>query len=175
MYLDDGVSRSSAPSILPQYASPVMVEDDFDEGDCDITANDEYREVCIKQVILSRYAFVLPFYKILMLCNLQITNGSSRIVTIHNKHDQYDARQDVGDTYTIVIWHDQGTDLKHYSVSIKDQKGGYIGQYRTDYRLAATIITIPVPEGTEDKAIIEVANIAFWIAKLIDWEGIVLD
>ncbi|KAH0607116.1 uncharacterized protein H6S33_003104 [Morchella sextelata] len=139
MYLDDGVSRSSAPSILPQYASPVMVEDDFDEGDCDITANDEYREVCIQQ----------------------ITNGSSRTVTIHNKHDQYDARQDVGDTYTIVIWHDQGTDLKHCSVSIKDQEGGYIGQYRTDYRLAATIITIPVPEGTKDKAIIEVANIVF--------------
>lgn len=97
----------------------------------------------------------------LMCCNLQITNGSSRTVTIHNKHDQYDARRGVGETYTIVIWHDQGTDLKHCSVSIKDQKGGYIGQYRTDYRLSATIITIPVPEGAKDKVIIEVANIAF--------------
>ena len=42
MFLDDGVSRSSAPSHLPQYANSA----DPDDPD----AKDEYREVRIEQV-----------------------------------------------------------------------------------------------------------------------------
>ena len=42
MFLDDGVSRSSAPSQLPQYANSA----DPDKPD----AKDEYREVRIEQV-----------------------------------------------------------------------------------------------------------------------------
>ena len=42
MFLDDGVSRSSAPSDLPQYTNSA----DPDDPD----AKDEYREVRIEQV-----------------------------------------------------------------------------------------------------------------------------
>ena len=42
MFLDDGVSRSSAPSHLPQYANSADPEDP--------DAKDEYREVRIEQV-----------------------------------------------------------------------------------------------------------------------------
>lgn len=59
MYLDDGVSRSSAPKALLQYSPAVLIGDDFAEQDLDSPANDEYREVSINQV--STRTLSLPF------------------------------------------------------------------------------------------------------------------
>lgn len=41
-------------------------------------------------------------------------------------------------------------------MSIRDENGGYIGNFRTDSTLQATVVTVPVTMGTLSKVVIKV-------------------
>ncbi|KAF8439197.1 glycosyl hydrolases family 31-domain-containing protein [Terfezia claveryi] len=82
MYLDDGVSRSSAPR--------ATIITDHPDADIDPAANSEYREVHFHQQII----------------------GRRRTVTMTIPHDGYGpqrVKKDIGDMLTFVLWHEPGT------------------------------------------------------------------
>nr|CAB52201.1 alpha-1,4-glucan lyase [Morchella vulgaris] len=113
-YLDDGVSRDSAPDDLPQYREAyeqAKVEgkdvqkqlaviqgnktNDFSASGIDKEAKGYHRKVSIKQE----------------------SKDKTRTVTIEPKHNGYDPSKEVGNYYTIILWYAPGFDGSIVDVS----------------------------------------------------------
>lgn len=86
MYLDDGVSRDSAPKDLPQYKYSHKLDVQDIEGETATQENEaksKYREVHITQTYVS---------------------STTRLVTLSHPWNGYDASPNIGNTYNLAIW-----------------------------------------------------------------------
>lgn len=116
MYLDDGVSRSSAPR-----ASAVSNHPD---ADADPVANSEYREVLFHQQ----------------------STATTRIVAMTIPHDGYgteNVKRDIGDMLTFVLWHDPDI-VAAPQVEVSGLGDWLCGEVRFLHEVAATIVKVPV-------------------------------
>ncbi|KXJ94870.1 glycosyl hydrolases family 31-domain-containing protein [Microdochium bolleyi] len=129
MFLDDGVSRDSAPDWLPQYANQKSRKGN-DEG----KAKSKYREV----------KFVQSY------------DAHKRTVRISHEWDNFkDASKTVGDVYQLAIWAAPSATAQgasptpaSFSVTFKDQndqevKDGWL-QAKFDTTRSVLVITVPV-------------------------------
>ncbi|KAK7393939.1 hypothetical protein QQX98_013278, partial [Neonectria punicea] len=123
MYLDDGVSRDSAPDHLPQYK---YCDDHKDKPK---VAKNKYREVKITQD-----------YK---------NNNADRVVTLSHPWDGYDATSTAGDTYYLGIWGVKATapTPQQVKVSFQDETGKVIqdGRLAASYNVNRAVLTVSVP------------------------------
>ncbi|KAF8539040.1 alpha-1,4-glucan lyase [Trichophaea hybrida] len=143
-YLDDGVSRSSAPKGLPQVQEPLAQaerENPDNVQGIDGKANSEFRKVGIYQT-----------------SSEPITNASVRTIEIVQEHDNYDPKKEIGDSYTLVIYYGEGVDVSKINVEfepkdIGDRKPPTGSSYKSEQELRAVIITIRETLGTSEKVI----------------------
>ncbi|KAI9657188.1 MAG: hypothetical protein M1821_003355 [Bathelium mastoideum] len=130
MYLDDGVSRDSAPANLPQYKYRDQ-PDVHNPSDADSAneAKSNYREVKISQNYES----------------------SDRLITLAHPWDGYDASANVGSTYYLALWAAKSTastNQGQVQFSFQDQDGntvsdpGLVGNY--DTIRAVLVVNVPV-------------------------------
>ncbi|CAM1508904.1 Fc.00g026430.m01.CDS01 [Cosmosporella sp. VM-42] len=123
MYLDDGVSRDSAPSDLPQYKYSSATDDNDTQE-----AKSKFREVKISQE-----------YK-----------SADRIITLSHPWDGYDPSSTVGDTYYLGIWAVKTTaptTPTQVSVEFQDETGNVVKDRRLVYNYDANraVLTVSVP------------------------------
>jgi len=105
-YLDDGVSRSSSPNDLvynQKHAKAVkghlaISEEEARGKYLDPEAKGEYRAVSISQT----------------------SSNSTRTITIARivRDNDYDPVKELGDSYTIILWYSQGTNVDNYEITV---------------------------------------------------------
>lgn len=113
MYLDDGVSRESAPKSCFIHSDLKAIN-----GTNALVADKEatgcYRQVVFSQVFfnprIELLRFLTPLQQIIQSPHSEFS-GAQRIrkINIKTAHDGYDKSKvlrDIGDTYRIVIWHE---------------------------------------------------------------------
>ncbi|KAF5228687.1 hypothetical protein FAUST_10917 [Fusarium austroamericanum] len=117
MYLDDGVSKDSAPSNLPQY---------------------KYQDP-------SKSKKVKGYYKELKMS--QATTGTSRTLTLHHPWDGFDATATVGDTYHLAVWTVKTDSSPQVQVSFEDENGKTISDpgLQYNYNSDRGVLTVNVP------------------------------
>lgn len=113
-YLDDGVSRDSAPDNIIRYRmkakklAKLKAEIDQAKGklkqaQLDPEAKGYYREVAITQ-----------------RTGTPITDASTRTIIIEPKHSAYDPTPELGNSYTVCIWYPPtAPNLGNYAVDVK--------------------------------------------------------
>ncbi|KAF5004990.1 hypothetical protein FDECE_8515 [Fusarium decemcellulare] len=121
MYLDDGVSRDSAPSHLPQYKYCKDHHKDDSEG-----AKSMYRQVKITQDYQNKKA--------------------NRVITLSHPWDGYNAQSTVGDTYYLGIWC-LNTTKTTPTVTFQDDTGKTIQNsgLTSSYDDTRTVLTVSIP------------------------------
>jgi hypothetical protein len=141
MYLDDGVSRDSAPDYLPQYKYCHSNEDDPKE------AKSKFREVKISQVCPS-----CPCNPAHTADNIQDykNNNADRVITLSHPWDGYDASSTAGDTYYLGVWAVKATaptTPTKVSVSFRDETGKDIedGRLAANYDPNRAVLTVSLP------------------------------
>ncbi|KAI1029481.1 hypothetical protein LB504_010760 [Fusarium proliferatum] len=119
MYLDDGVSRDSAPIDLPQH----------------------------KHKDASLYAKAKGFYREVKIT--QENTGTNRKITIRHQWDGYDAKATIGDTYNFAIWTVQATapPESQISVDFEDENGMTVidSGLTSTYIAGRGVLTVSVP------------------------------
>ncbi|KAF5661454.1 alpha-glucosidase 2 [Fusarium circinatum] len=119
MYLDDGVSRDSAPIELPQHK--------YKDAALYTKAKGIYREVKITQEITK----------------------TNRKITIRHQWDGYDAKATVGDTYNFAVWTVQATAPPESKISVdfEDENGMTIvdSGLTSTYIAGRGVLTVSVP------------------------------
>jgi alpha-glucosidase (family GH31 glycosyl hydrolase) len=106
-YLDDGISRSSSPNDLvynqksakQEKENFTVSEAEAKEKYLDPEAKGEYRAVSISQTT---------------------SKDSTRTITITRiaRDSDYDPVKELGDSYTIILWYNQGTNVDNYEVTV---------------------------------------------------------
>ncbi|KAH0610436.1 uncharacterized protein H6S33_011963 [Morchella sextelata] len=112
-YLDDGVSRDSAPEDLPQYKE--THEQSKAEG-AEITKQVE--KIAGKKKgynIAGSDPEAKGYHRKVAIT--QTSKDKTRTVTIEPKHNGYDPSKEVGDYYTIILWYAPGFDGSMVDVS----------------------------------------------------------
>lgn len=122
MYLDDGVSRDSAPACLPQHRYSHVTTSTVNE------AKSYFREFKIHQEY----------------------DGALRIVKLSHPWNQFNACPLIGDTYQLAIWTEKCTapsTLDAVSVSFQDQDGNSITNsgLTFEYFPSRGVLTVYVP------------------------------
>ncbi|EKG12891.1 Glycoside hydrolase family 31 [Macrophomina phaseolina MS6] len=119
MYLDDGVSRSSAPDDAYLFLQPT---DAVDEAQArpnneygDKAARSNFRRVDIEQVITDTDDAKVTHRRIKLFTYWK---GSLLDPKDAEKYDDAQVKRDVGDEYRLVIWHEAETDMSKVSVSV---------------------------------------------------------
>ncbi|KAI9698852.1 MAG: hypothetical protein M1820_007359 [Bogoriella megaspora] len=143
MYLDDGVSRDSAPADLPQYKYREQPDvHHTNKVDNANEAKSKYREVKITQSY----------------------STSDRLITLAHPWDGYDASASVGPTYHLGIWASKSTapgDPEQVKFSFQDQDGkpisdgGLVGKFdatRGVLALSVPIALVPSLAGPNTQA-----------------------
>lgn len=119
MYLDDGVSRDSAPIDLPQH---------------------KYKDA-------SLYAKAKGFYREVKIT--QENTGTNRKITIRHQWDGYDPKATVGDAYNFAIWTVQATapPESQISVDFEDENGMTVidSGLTSTYIAGRGVLTVSVP------------------------------
>jgi alpha-glucosidase (family GH31 glycosyl hydrolase) len=128
MYLDDGVSRESAPSRhVPQVGSGYGVPRKMSTSE-DPLACDKYCQVVVQQ-------------KTTRIAGDDSPVRFTRAVTIKVPWNGYgDLSKIFGTQYTVVFWHEQSTPLSSIDVSSSDRSI----KFKTDTGCRATVVTIPI-------------------------------
>ncbi|KAH9225626.1 glycoside hydrolase family 31 protein [Colletotrichum gloeosporioides 23] len=122
MFLDDGVSRDSAPDWLPQFS-------DHPNHPSNEGAGNKYRDVHITQ---------------------DYQNKTSRSITISHPWDNFDAIDTVGDTYYFAIWAVKDgapTNPSQVDVTFKNQDGHDITDSKLAFKYDTTraVVSVEVP------------------------------
>ncbi|RPA94936.1 hypothetical protein L873DRAFT_1699735 [Choiromyces venosus 120613-1] len=141
-YLDDGVSRSSAPDDLLHYQiMAAMARNRKGEGieSTDPEAKGEYRSVSISQITTQ-----------------PISTNSTRTVTIAPVHSNYNPAMELGSKYTVILWYDLGVDVSSLNVSVST--GGEV-QYDIFKNTTLRTVVCDVKEtiGSSPKIVISVS------------------
>ena len=150
MYLDDGVSRSSAPAGLPQYTTnpqPMAMVLTGEFAIDDEESKSEYREVVVAQASPPPMS---PFSKI---TPEKTTTGTTRIVTIKTALDGYDLvslKRDIGEQYTVILWHEIGVDCEKCITTVN---GAAVISKSNDTNIRATVVTVPIEADDTKKGI----------------------
>ncbi|KAJ0375304.1 hypothetical protein COL26b_006515 [Colletotrichum chrysophilum] len=123
IFLDDGVSRDSAPDWLPQFG------DHPDHHPSNEGANNQYRDVHITQ---------------------DYQNKTSRSITISHPWEGFDAINTIGDTYYFAIWtvkDSAPTNPNQVNVTFKDQNGQDVrdGKLAFQYDTTRAVVSVEVP------------------------------
>ncbi|KAL7276242.1 hypothetical protein RUND412_000778 [Rhizina undulata] len=126
MYLDDGVSRESAPSNA--------TKDNTTSGkncylDLDPDAGNVYREITINQVWAPSKTDQW---------------SGARTLNIKTTHDGYkleNVKRDIGDTFTIILWHDPDINMNKVTTKVDGTTAGVVTNLSD---LVATEVKIPV-------------------------------
>ncbi|KAF4469981.1 hypothetical protein FALBO_3118, partial [Fusarium albosuccineum] len=124
MYLDNGVSRDSTPSHLPQYKYCKDHHKDGSNG-----AKSMYRQVKITQRAQD--------YQ---------NKKANRVITLSHPWDGYNAESTVGDTYCLGIWCLNTTTTKP-TVTFQDDTGKTIQNsgLTSSYDDTRTVLTVKIP------------------------------
>ncbi|KAA8895125.1 alpha-1,4-glucan lyase [Sphaerosporella brunnea] len=143
LYLDDGVSRTSAPTGLPQIVQPMLqakAENPDHVGGWDEEAKSEFRMVVIEQTTTD-----------------PSVNDSARTIVIRKAHDNYGPEAQVGFVYTLVVYYLAGVDPADIEVTVQAQpappttlefeRGSPTG-YKSETDLRAVIVRINETIGT---------------------------
>ncbi|KAJ3952934.1 hypothetical protein N0V92_010611 [Colletotrichum tropicale] len=122
MFLDDGVSRDSAPDWLPQFS-------DHPNHPSNEGAGNKYRDVHITQ---------------------DYQNKTSRSITISHPWDNFDAIDTVGDTYYFAIWAVKDgapTNPSQVNVTFKNQDGHDVTDSKLAFKYDTTraVVSVEVP------------------------------
>ncbi|RKL21232.1 hypothetical protein BFJ68_g2501 [Fusarium oxysporum] len=119
MYLDDGVSRDSAPIDLPQH---------------------KYKDA-------AQYTKAKGFYREVKFT--QENTKTNRKITIRHQWDGYDAKATIGDTYNFAIWTVQATapPESQISVDFEDENGMTVidSGLTSTYIVGRGVLTVSVP------------------------------
>ena len=136
MYLDDGVSRDSAPSYLPQFQSRTSTVDNRD-------AHSKYREVKITQVSIA----LLFFYGIFHLTFSQEYHDQTRVIKLSHPWNQYDPSPQVGSTYSLAIWtvSENAPPSSQVTISYEDANGQPISNITGGYNSSFGVVQVTVP------------------------------
>ncbi|KAH6869776.1 glycosyl hydrolases family 31-domain-containing protein [Thelonectria olida] len=119
MFLDDGVSRDSAPAYLPQYKYSGKASEPKE-------AKSLFRE---------------------LLTTNQDCAQQSRNVKLFHAWDGYDASSTVGDTYNLAIWAVASTagSGAGVNVTIQDETGKTLPVQQPEYNAARSVLLVNVP------------------------------
>ncbi|GME64457.1 Glycoside hydrolase family 31 [Neofusicoccum parvum] len=157
MYLDDGVSRSSAPDGLYLSSQPLDTV-----GEVQTTLNNEYgdkkaksnfRRVDITQAISDEDATDGVITEVF---HRKITISTPWKGTEHDdvppeeRYDDEKVKRDIGDSYRLVIWHEANTELSRVSVDVSP-KGCSKDSIRVEHdgRRKASIVWVPTGKDVE--------------------------
>ncbi|KAI5820272.1 alpha-1,4-glucan lyase [Pyronema omphalodes] len=160
-YLDDGVSRSSAPKGLPQVKEPEaqaqrelaagLYAEDSEEADCghvqerDGKANSEFRKVGVYQS-----------------SSLPISVDSTRTIRIVKEFDNYNPTRELGTSYTLVVYYGEGIDTDDIEVEFFPKNAGVrkapSGAYKSERELRAVIVTINETLGESKEIIVRLTR-----------------
>lgn len=135
MYLDDGVSKDSAPYNLPQYK--------YQDPSKAKKAKGYYKEVKMTQVCIPSLSVPAP------LTRFQESTSASRTVTICHPWDGYDAKSTVGDRYNLAVWTVKADgSAPQVQVSFEDETGKTISDpgllYGYDGDRGVLTVNVPV-------------------------------
>lgn len=132
MYLDDGVSRNSAPTSVYLSALPNSEADTPDGKFLSHTFGDPEAESKFCNVVIKQKSWVTR--------SEDDSGIFTRRITITSPWDKYKEKvyQDIGDVYTVVIWHEVGTPLNSVDVTPDSFRS------TNDLKLRATVVTVPV-------------------------------
>ncbi|KAH8648034.1 glycosyl hydrolases family 31-domain-containing protein [Tricladium varicosporioides] len=132
MYLDDGVSRNSAPTSVYLSALPNSEADTPDGKYLSTRFGDPEAQSQFCNVVIKQKSWVTR--------NEDDSGIFTRRITITSPWDEYKEKvyQDIGDVYTVVIWHEVGTQLNSISVTPDTFHN------TNDLKMRATIVTVPV-------------------------------
>ncbi|KAF4996639.1 hypothetical protein FGRMN_4385 [Fusarium graminum] len=125
MYLDDGVSKDSAPPNLPQY---------------------KYQDTATDTATTAKSKKAKGYYREVKMT--QDYTKSSRILTIRHPWDGYDATSTVGDTYYFAVWTAKTSNAApQVQVSFQDETGKTIGDSRltSNYDATRGVLTVNIP------------------------------
>ncbi|KAM0489552.1 hypothetical protein ACHAP8_012462 [Fusarium lateritium] len=118
MYLDDGVSKDSAPINLPQYKYQ-------DKPNKERSAKGFHKEVKMTQE----------------------TTSTSRTLTICHPWDGFDATPTVGDTYNFAVWTVKNGSSPQVQVSFEDETGKTVTDpgLQYNYNAGRGVLTVNIP------------------------------
>ncbi|KAK1727512.1 alpha-1,4-glucan lyase [Colletotrichum acutatum] len=143
MYLDDGISRDSAPknSTLETAvgARPWYGEAHHYDGLADAQANDNYTKVQIKQFTQKR------------LSDQEDYGKYTRRLTANAPHNKFgaEASKYIGTDYTFVFWHRGESNLDSIQVNVT----GADLHYNVNHGVRATIVTVPISAVHSEKGV----------------------
>ncbi|KAG0125373.1 glycosyl hydrolases family 31-domain-containing protein [Tuber indicum] len=141
-YLDDGVSRSSAPDDLLQYeiiAAVTAARKGVDVEVLDPEAKGEYRSVSISQTTTQ-----------------PISTSSTRTVTIAPVHSNYNPAAELGEKYTVILWYDPGVDVSPLRISVGPAAGLQYDIFKNT-TLRTVVIDVKETIGNSSKIVISVS------------------
>ncbi|MCJ1312453.1 hypothetical protein MMC25_006127 [Agyrium rufum] len=136
MYIDDGVSRNSAPTNLFIAAAKELDGTRENVRAFQDAFGDKEAESCFHRVFIEQAS-----KRIIKAGSNWSDVRTVKITTLHNGYDDILTKRDIGPHYTVVFWHAPGIGLENVQVSISGTDGG---DSRTDSTMRATIVTVPV-------------------------------
>jgi hypothetical protein len=153
MYLDDGVSRESAPTNNWLAVSEVsnangqMLQDAYG----DPKAANKFREVVIAQKTIRRIDAMSGGWSDVR--EITITTPLPPGFT-HSGYSDDLVRRDVGNEYSLAIWHSDDVDLETVNISTQECSVSY----NPWTNKSAAVSLVGVPTGEAVKAVIKISN-----------------
>lgn len=145
MYLDDGVSRDSAP------------EDAYLNGEDEIGHTNPMRRHRIRGEFgdaeaRSQFTHVKIMHRVTKTGRKAHMNTFERSVTISSTWDHYEHKnRDFGKTFTVVFWHEPETRLDmEWLADVQDAEAETI---RYDEDANATVVVVPMQGSGDDKGL----------------------
>ncbi|KAF8467697.1 glycosyl hydrolases family 31-domain-containing protein [Kalaharituber pfeilii] len=143
-YLDDGVSRSSAPTDVIRYKLKAKKLEKLKKKkvlaeELDPEAKGEYREVSIKQS-----------------SSLPINLKSTRTATIETKHNNYDPARELGSDYLMIFWYPKGAVVSNYEVKVQLDNPATQYEIHRDTALRTVVVNVKETIGHSKRAVVQV-------------------
>lgn len=154
MYLDDGVSRNSAPegtyfaTLPPRHhhhnagggAAAVVPPNHHAHGD-DAEARSNFRRVDIDQRITTDESASSALQRTITVSTGWDAARNTGDVSEEELYSDEKVKRDVGPEYRVVVWHEDGTRMEDVCVEID---GGERTREEVDEKRKATIVWVPV-------------------------------
>ena len=158
MYLDDGVSRHSAPTNAWLCHQEIHADDEtghiLQNAYGDKKAADMFREVIITQDTVRRIDDTTSSW-----CEVRTIKISTPVhlgvMTTFTGYSDADVLKSVGPVYKVAIWHPDTIDINTVEVVKQD---GINKNYKPWTNTTARVTLLEVPTGMVNKAVIEVQN-----------------
>ncbi|RPA96223.1 hypothetical protein L873DRAFT_1791713 [Choiromyces venosus 120613-1] len=157
MFLDDGISRDSAPNayidgeeVRVDYKSADEGKDRFADVDTDPEAKNKFREIVFEQVYISSQSS--PPYDANVNLNKQQSfnfQTKKRTLKITVPRDNFDPSDYIGDVITLVFWHDPSSSCTR-SQEVKYEGHAWAKDHYHNKQCNSTVVTISA-DLTEDE------------------------